>query len=384
MRERLRILVCGMIAADPGQGGATWAVLQYVLGLRGLGHDVYLLEPIAADAVRPRGLPLSASRNAAYFRDIAARFHLQDCAALIREDTKETVGLPYDAMVTAARRADVLLNISGLLTDADLLAVIPCRVYLDLDPAFNQLWHTVDGIDMRFDGHTHFMTVGLAIGTAGCDVPLCGRPWRPFLQPVVLAEWPVTPPDPHSPWTTIANWRGYGSIEYRGVFFGQKAHSFRRFIGLPRQTGEKVQVALSIHPDEMKDLDTLHANGWELVAPERVAGTPDRYREFIQRSKGELGIAKSGYADARCGWFSDRSVCYLASGRPVIAQDTGFATRLPVGIGLRAFTSADEAAEAMDAVSADYERHCRGARAIAEEYFDANRVLPSLLAAVGM
>ena len=384
MRERLRILVCGMIAADPGQGGATWAVLQYVLGLRSLGHDVYLVEPIAENAIRPSGATLSASSNAAYFRDVVARFHLEDRAVLMREDTKDTVGLPHAAIVAAAKGADVLINISGLLRDADLLAAIPCRVYLDLDPAFNQLWYAVEGIDMRFDGHTHFMTVGLAIGTPDCDVPVCGRSWRPFLQPVVLAEWPFTPPDPHSPWTTIANWRGYGSIEYRGVLFGQKAHSFRRFIGLPGRTGEQLQVALSIHHDEVKDLEALHANGWTLVDPARVARTPDLYRDFIHHSKGELGIAKSGYAEARCGWFSDRSVCYLASGRPVIAQDTGFTRSLPVGAGLFAFASMDEAAETIDMVSADYERHCRGARDIAEQYFDANRVLPSLLAAVGV
>ena len=383
MRERLRILVCGMIAADPGQGGATWAVLQYVLGLRELGHDVYLLEPIPATAIQPAGAPLSASRNAAYFRDVVARFELEDRAALVRDDTKDTVGLPHPAMVAAAKQSDVLLNISGLLTDADLLVSIPCRVYLDLDPAFNQLWHAVEGIDMRFDGHTHFMTVGLGIGTPDCDVPTCGRSWRPFLQPVVLGEWPVTPPDPHAAWTTVANWRGYGSIEYRGVLFGQKAHSFRRFIGLPGRTRERLQVALSIHHDEVKDLEALHANGWTLVDPTRASGTPDLYRDFIHRSKGEVGIAKSGYVEARCGWFSDRSVCYLASGRPVIAQDTGFATRLPVGVGVCAFTSIDEAAETLAMVSADYERHCRGARAIAEQYFDANRVLPSLLAAVG-
>jgi len=381
MEKRLRILLSGMIAGDPHQGGATWAVLQYVLGLRSLGHDVCLVEPIAPASCRPEGAPLSATVNAAYFHDVMSRFDVK--GALLRQDTHESVGLSYRDLLRASKNADVLINISGMLTDADLLAPIPTRVYLDLDPAFNQLWHEVQGIDVRFDGHTHFATVGCAIGTPECNVPACGRMWMPTLQPIVLSEWPMTTGDPGAAWRTIGNWRGYGSIEYGGVLYGQKAHSFRRFMTLPQRSRERFQPALSIHPAEVTDLDALRANGWDLVDPAAVAGTPDAYRTFIQRSKGELGIAKSGYVESKCGWFSDRSVCYLASGRPVVAENTGFDGYLPTGDGLFAFRTIEEAAGAIETASGDYERHCRAAREIAEAYFRSDVVLSALLERAG-
>jgi hypothetical protein len=382
-RPRLRIFVSGMIAGDPYQAGATWAVLQYVLGLRSLGHDVYLVEPIAPLSLRPTGARLSASVNAAYFHEVAARFGLTDRAALLRQDTRETVGMLYADVVDAAEGSDLLINISGMLTMPELFEAIPRRVYLDLDPAFNQLWHAVEGIDMRFDGHTHFVTVGGLIGTPACEVPTCGRTWLPTLQPIALPEWPITPGQPGAAWTTVGNWRGYGSIDVHGVLYGQRVHSFRRFMELPARTRARFRPALSIHPGEVKDLKALRAHAWDLVDPADAAGTPDRYRDFIQRSKGELGIAKSGYVASRCGWFSDRSVCYLASGRPVVAQDTGFGQSLPTGEGLFAFSTADEAVEAIAAASVDYDRHCRRAREIAEEYFRADRVLGALLERVG-
>lgn len=383
MRDRLRILVSGLIAGDPHQGGATWAVLQYVLGLRAMGHDVYFVEPIAPASVRPDGAALSVSANARYFYDVTTAFGLASGAALLLKDTHETVGLSYAALLDAARSCDLLINISGMLTDAQLLEVIPRRVYLDLDPAFNQLWHAIEGVDMRFERHTHFATVGLALGTPGCDIPTCGRTWLPTLQPVVLSAWPMTNGRSGGAWTTVGNWRGYGSIEHRGVLYGQKAHSLRRLVELPGRTHVQLRPALAIHPGELKDLETLRANRWDIVDPATVAATPRGYQEFIQRSRGELGIAKSGYVESRCGWFSDRSVCYLASGRPVVAQETGFSRFLPTGEGLLAFTTVDDAAEAIETVERDYSKHRRAARAIAEEHFRAERVLGSLLARVG-
>jgi hypothetical protein len=381
--ERLRIVVSGMIAADPGQGGAVWAVLQYVLGLRGLGHDVYLVEPVPAGSIAPYGAPLADSANARYFRDVAARFELTTRAALLREDTRETIGIPYDELRRAVRGCDLLINISGMLTDPALLDAIPRRVYLDLDPAFNQLWHAVEHIDMRFEGHTHFFTVGGLIGSPACDVPTCGRTWQHVLQPIVLKEWPVTTGDPGAPWTTVGNWRGYGSITQDGVLYGQKAHSFRRLLDLPARSGAHIRPALMIHRGEKNDLVALRMHRWDLVDPAEVASTPDAYREFVRRSKGELGIAKSGYVESRCGWFSDRSVCYLAAGRPVVAQDTGFVAYLPTGEGLFAFSTVDEAVAAMEAVEQDYARHCRRAREIAEECFRSEQVLGTLLDLAG-
>ncbi len=258
-----------MIAADPGQGGAAWAVLQYVLGLRGLGHDVYLVEPIPAGSIAPYGAPLVESTNARYFREVAARFNLTARAALLREDTRETIGLGYAELTRAVRGCDLLINISGMLTDPALFDAIPRRVYLDLDPAFNQLWHTVEHIDMRFEGHTHFFTVGGLIGTPACQIPTCGLTWQPVLQPIVLTEWPVTPGDPGAPWTTVGNWRGYGSITLDGVLYGQKAHSFRRLLDLPARSGAHIRPALMIHRGEKNDLAALRAAS---LGPRRSRG----------------------------------------------------------------------------------------------------------------
>jgi hypothetical protein len=299
------------------------------------------------------------------------------------QGTRETVGEPYDDLRRVARHADVVVNISGMLADADLLEPIPIRVYLDLDPAFVQLWQAVEGIDMRFGGHTHFVTVGARIGQAACAVPTCGVRWLHTLPPVVLTEWPPAETIERDAFTTVGNWRGYGSIEHEGVLYGQKAHSLRRFFDLPSRTGERFEVALAIHPDETRDLEALSQNRWDLVDPQQVAGTPGAYRQFVRGSRAELGIAKSGYVNSRCGWFSDRSACYLASGRPVLAQDTGFGDVLPAGRGLLAFESADDVLAGIQALRQDYRGHAAAARELAEAYLDSDRVLARFLDAVG-
>src|SRR3954452_23384171 len=176
-QNKLKILFSGMIAADPHQGGATWAVLQYVLGLKELGHEVVLVEPISQSSILPNNANFGESENARYFQRILNEFSLQDSAALLHAETHETIGMSYDELQAFASDADLMINISGMLTDTTLIKRIPTRVYLDLDPGFVQLWHATQGVDMRFDAHTHFATVGLAIGTESCDVPLCGREW---------------------------------------------------------------------------------------------------------------------------------------------------------------------------------------------------------------
>jgi hypothetical protein len=195
--------------------------------------------------------------------------------------------------------------------------------------------------------------------------------------------WPLADRIERDAWTTVGNWRGYGSVEHEGVFYGQKAHSLRQFISLPRLTPERFVLAMAIHSDEIPDLEALTTNGWELVDPHRLAGTPDAYRRFIQGSKGEFGIAKSGYVLSHCGWFSDRSACYLASGRPVIAQETGFSSFLPAGKGLFAFEEAPDVLSAIEEVAADYHGNARAARLIAEEHFDSDHVLGGLLERAG-
>jgi hypothetical protein len=383
MSTGLTILVSGMIAADPHQGGATWAVLQYVLGFQKLGHEVYFVEPLAVSAVRPAGAALADSINAQYLRVIATAFDLVQSSALLLAGTRQTVGLSYDRLVEVARRADVLVNISGMLTDQELTNPIPYRIYLDLDPGFTQLWHTAQGIDMRFAGHSHFVTIGTRIGQPDCPVPTCGLRWLTTLQPIVLAYWPVAQRITHDGLTTVGNWRGYGSVEYGGAFYGQKVHSLRQFMTLPNRSREKFFLAFAIHPGEVKDLAALASNGWHLLDPGQVASTPAGYQRFIQGSKAEFGIAKSGYVAARCGWFSDRSICYLASGRPVVAQETGFSQFLSTGEGLFAFETMEEILSSLEDLDRDYPRHAKAARGLVEDVFDSDKVLPRLLQAIG-
>jgi hypothetical protein len=373
------VIVSGMVAAVPGQGGAAWAVLQYVLGLRRLGHEVLFVEQLDA----PGDAPLAQSGAAAYFENLARDFGLEQSSALVVTGTRETVGLPYSELAEFATGADVVLDISGYLTDESLLGPAPVRAYLDLDPAFTQLWQD-QGIDMRFGGHTHFVTVGQAIGTPACDVPAAGVEWIPTLPPVVLEQWPRATEIRHDALTTIANWRGYGSVQHGDVHYGQKVHSLRLFMNLPQHTRERFVLALAIHPDEKKDLELLDRGGWELVSAEAEAGTPQQYQRFIQGSKGEFGISKSGYVLSRCGWFSDRSACYLASGRPVIAQETGFSRFLPTGEGLFAFSRGEDVLEAIARIEADYERQARAARRLAEQQLDSDVVLPRLLERLGV
>ena len=380
---KLTILLSGMVAGIPQQGGATWAVLQYLLGFKRLGHDVYFVEPLEETALQPGGASLDLSTNTAYFRQVMAEYGLEQNSALLLSGTRQTAGLAYSEVREIGRGADVLVNISGVLFDEALIHSIPLRIYLDLDPAFTQLWYAVQKIDMRFGGHSHFVTIGKAIGQPHCAVPTCGLKWITTLQPVVLSLWPVAERIVYDGLTTIANWRGYGSIEHEGVFYGQKAHSLRQFIDLPTLTCEKFMPAIAIHPDESKDLEALKKNGWHLLDPAQVAHTPASYQHFIQGSKAEFSITKSGYVASRCGWFSDRSTCYLASGRPVIAHETGFSEFVPTGEGLFSFETIEQVLASIDTLSSDYSHHARAARAIAEEYFDSDRVLTQLLKNVG-
>jgi hypothetical protein len=361
-------MVSGMIAATPWQGGATWAVLQYLLGLRSLGCDVTFVEQVDDTGHDDR---------AAYCARVMDDSEMSGRWCLLGADGV-TAGMGRAELLAAAKRADLLINVSGMLTDLDVLERIERRVYLDLDPGFVQMWHD-DGVDMRFDAHTHFVTLADNIGMDSSPIPTCEREWLPTLPPVMLDCWTPSNKTTHDAFTTVGHWRSYGSIHRDGVMYGQKAHSVREIVDLPRRVRERFQLALDIHAYESDDLTALHANGWELIDPQQVARTPAAYRDFVRGSTAELGVAKSGYVTGRSGWFSDRSACYLASGRPVVAQNTGFDRRLPTGAGLFAFSSVDDIEMAVEEIRRDPDRHREAARAVAEEHLGSDKVLTHLL-----
>jgi len=281
--------------------------------------------------------------------------------------------------------ADLLFNISGHLTG--WLRDLPGRsAYIDLDPGYTQFWNTAGVVHgSRLDGHDVYFTVGQNVGQSECAIPTCGLEWRPALPPSTVEEPPEALGDPGR-FTTVGSWRGsFGRIEAGGTTYGLKAHEFRRFAGLPRDVpGVIFEVALDIDPADHKDRRALEENGWRLIDPLAVAGEPAAYRHYIRNSWAEFSAAQGIYVETKSGWFSDRSVRYLASGKPVLVQDTGFGRTLPVGEGLLAFRTLDEAAAGVREIERDYDGHAKAARALAEEYFDSDRILGRMLEEVGV
>lgn len=377
------IVVGGSVAQKPGYGGHTWVFLQYLLGFRRLGYDVLLLDRLAPEMCRDRdGLPAAPERseNVRYLAAVMDRFGLGGDWCVMDTGGATLAGLPREEVLRRVRGAP-LVNVMGFVEDPAVLEAASLRVFLDIDPGVGQIWREL-GLHDAFAGHDRFVTIGERLGRPECPLPTCGLDWITTPQPVVLDLWPAAPPA-GATITSVGSWRGAnGTLEYRGETYGHRVHEFRRFLALPQMTGRAFEVALAIHAAETDDLERLGAHGWRLADPRDAAGDPDAYQAYIRRSGAELMIAKSLYARSGCGWFSDRSICYLATGRPVIAQDTGIGGLLPTGEGLLTFTTPDEAAAAVEEVFADPARHARAARAIAEEHFDSDRVLGRLLGAL--
>jgi hypothetical protein len=379
------IVVAGALALRPNRGGHTWVFLQYLLGLRRLGWDVVFVDHVdMADCTdelgRPSGFEGSCQR--AYFRRVMGGFGLDQASALLSDDGSSE-GLSREDVISLTRDSSLLVNVMGFLRDEAVLEAAPRRVFLDIDPGFPQMWRDLGLADVM-TGHDDFVTIGQNIGQPDCPIPTCGLDWLTTRQPVVLDQWPVSEGAGQRV-TSIGTWRGaYGPVEYRGRTYGQRVHEFRRFMVLPLLTGTTFELAFDIHPSERADLVSLAASGWSLSDPKAVAGDPWSYRAFIQGSRAEFMVAKGMYVGTQSGWFSDRSICYLASGKPVVAQDTGIRELLPMGEGILPFTSLEEACSAIGEIKDDYQRHGRAARKLAEEYFDSDRVLGDLLSALGV
>jgi hypothetical protein len=384
---RGHIIIAGSLAQRPRIGGHTWVLLQYVLGFRRLGWDVLFLdrlEPEMCLDASGRPCPLDRSMNLRYFQEVMERFGLGDAFALFYDRGERIVGLPRSQVLERVKNAAFLLNVNGFLTDEEILGRVPRRVFLDIDPGFGHMWQEL-GLHSLFRGHDDYVTIGENIGRPDCAIPTCGLKWVTTPQPVVLDYWPPASGAGGDSFTSIVTWRGaFGPIEYQGKTYGLRVHEFRKFAPLPRLSGRPFQLALDIHPTEVKDRALLTDNGWSLVDPNVVAGDPWVYQDYIRGSKAEFVVAKNMYVQTASGWLSDRSLCYLASGKPVLAQDTGFTRLYPTGAGLLAFTTLDEALAGVEAVSRDYDRHARAARDLAEECFASDKVLGRLLDKLGV
>lgn len=376
-----RIMVSGAIACHPLYGaGNSWAFLQYVLGLRNLGFETYYVEELnSQDCVNDEGNPADfiSSSNVRYFRRLMDRFNLTSCAALLESKGPGHVGFSLGEIEKIAADVDLLINLSGRLHVKSVLRAVRRRMYVDLDPGYTQIWQEQYGIDMNLRDHDVHITVGLNLGRPECPLPTCGINWQTTLPPVVVAEWTTTRP-PGETYSTVGDWRGFKPVEWRGKWYGQKANEFSRLLDLPQRVSVPLELCLDIHADD-PDKPDLEKHGWRLVCPRHYVSTTDGYRDYIFASRGEFTAVKQGYAAGRTGWFSDRSACYLAAGRPVLIQDTGLAAHLPTGVGLLTFNDVESATDAINQVESDYGHHASGAAAFAHEFLDSDRVLSRLL-----
>lgn len=378
------VIVAGSIAQQPFLGGLAWVFMHLLWGLERLGWEVTFVDRLEPGMyLQSSGRAAeTASFNVEYFTCLMRAFGIERYS-LLGPEGEALTGLDRCDLVRTARDAVAVIDVMGYLADQEILERAGRRVFFDIDPGFWQMW-CENGSGVRFGGHDAYVTIGENIGRAECDIPTCGIEWITTPQPIVLSEW-MPAPNPEGPFTSVVSWRGpYAPIECNGKTYGLRVHEFRKFIALPQRTEERFELALDIDPADNRDREMLSSSGWALADPLREAGDPWRYRDYIRKSKAEFMVAKNIYVDTRSGWFSDRSLCYLASGKPVLAQDTGFRDRYPTGEGLLAFSTLEEAVQGVEEITADYGRHARAARAIAEEYFDSDKVLSRLLDRLGV
>jgi hypothetical protein len=374
-----RALIGVGIASYPlHAAGNTWAFLQWVLGFREAGWDVWVVEdlPMAKciDAER-QPCALEKSANLAHWNSVLTEFGLTERATLFidGEAANKTELLAF------AADAEFLFNISGHFNHREVMAAVPHRVYVDLDPAFTQIWAETYKVDMHLDAHDIFVSIGRRLGQKDCRAPLAGRRWLPVGVPITLGHFTLSNvAEPGEVWTTFTHWYGYNAVEFQGQWYGNKSEEFDKLAELPRRTSARLEIATDLQPGD-KTADVFHNGGWSLVDA-RPLNTPwERYRDYAAQSRGEFCVAKNGYVRSQCGWFSDRSAMYLALGRPVILQDTGWPEFYPTGEGLFAFRDEAGAISALEEVARDPVRHARAARAIAEKYCSAPVVVNQFL-----
>ncbi len=378
--DRLRIIVLGYIVRGP-LGGMSWHYLQYVMGLNRLGHDVYFVEdsddyPSCYDPTR-HVTDTDSTYGLQYAQSTFERVGLARRWAYHDAHTATWHGPCAEHMPTLCKGADLLLNISGANPLRPWLMEIPVRALIDTDPVFEQIRQlTLPERRELARQHTVFLSFGEGINRQGSPVPDDGLPWQATRQPIVLDAWPVTPGPAEGKFTTVMQWDSYPVQEYGGCRYGMKSDSFKVYMDLPKKVGPVLQLALG---GSSAPRDLLRSKGWDLIDP--LATTRDilAYQDYIRSSKAEFGVAKHGYVAGRSGWFSERSAAYLASGRPVLTQETGFSDWMETGSGVIPFSTPEEALWGIDEINSNYEFHCRAAREVAEEYFDARKVLPHLL-----
>ncbi len=378
-----RVVVLGYIVRGPF-GGMCWHHLQYLLGLQALGCDVVFFEDSddnpSCYTPTPPYLSTDPTFGLAFLKRALKRVGLQNRYAYYDAHSDSWFGRSRSEALATLESADLLLDVSGIHPWRPWLAQVPMRVLIDTDPTFTQIKH-LNGHNQKdlIDRYQSFFTFGESIEPGFSTVPDDGLRWRTTRQPVHLPNWPQVPASRAQPYTTVMQWESYSAVEFMGRRFGMKRDSFQDFADLPHRVSVRLQLAIGgAHRNDDPRPD-LRSRGWSVVNPLRIARTPWSFQRYLQASRGEWTVAKHAYVQTNSGWFSERSANYLASGRPVVTQETGFSRFIPTGEGLLAFSTIDEAVAAIETIESDYERHRKAAREIAVEYFDARNVLSKLL-----
>jgi hypothetical protein len=371
--------VTGLIAQYP-LGGVTWDYFQYALGLAQLGHEVYYLEDTGQWPYNPveGGVAKDCTFNVEYLASLMSRFGLAEQWAYRFPWQSQWFGLPEAKRREVIHSADLLINVSGTLERPEEYRQVRRLAYIDSDPVFTQVKLARGQLDFRkwIDVHDVQFSFGECLSPA---IPDTGHQWRPTRQPIVLSEWHPEMPQ-REVFTTVMNWTSYKPVVFDNQSYGQKDVEFMRFRELPSLvTPTALEIAVNTGKTRRTPRQLLAHKGWRVVDPAEVCPDLDTYRRYIESSKAEWSVAKNGYVLGQPGWFSCRSACYLAAGRPVAVQDTGFSAVLPVGEGLLAFSTVEEAVAAIKEIEANYARHAKAARALAVEYFDAAKVLTWLI-----
>lgn len=407
MKSSLRIIVTGLVAQHHSLAGVTWDYIQYAIGLKNMGHDVYYFEDTGEWPYNLDGGPTgndwvadNCKKNVEHLNSVLSRYGLQDRWAYHFPTKSEWYGLSDARRKEIVRTADLLINVSGTLEKPENYRSVERMAYIDSDPGFTQvkLINGQEEFAQRVAAHDVHFSFGEKLPA---DLLPTKYHWHPTRTPIVLSEW--QPGRPHrDSYTTIMNWTSYKPLLLGDLVFGQKDLEFVKFLDLPRHIKNvplEVAVAKTQHKNWQSKIEHLWPDasqygqapqfdspyemlahfGWNVIDPAEHCGDIDTYRNYIETSKAEWSVAKGGYVAAQAGWFSCRSACYLAAGRPVVVQSTGFEGVLPTGEGIISFRNQEEAIEAIQSIENHYQRQAEAARAIAEDYFDAEKVMADFI-----
>jgi hypothetical protein len=386
LASRGRIVVLHFVGQMP-LAGIAWQAMHYVLGLERLGYEVWYVEDHGANPYDPRinSVVMECDYNVGFVRRMMESYGLGGRWAYWDAINDIYHGLSRDDVRNLYRESDALINLCGAVRLREEHMACPRRILVDTDPVYEQIKYAEADPAARayLEAHTHFFTYGENVGGPGWIVPLRGIPWQPTRPPVVMDEWPTDEEAPAS-FSTIATWENKGkNISFGGETYVWSKHvNFLRFLDVPKQSRQRFTMAM-LPPTEEIEAQVTRA-GWHLTDPRPVSASMESYAAFICGSCGEFTVAKDIYVRPNSGWFSDRSVCYLAAGRPVVTMTTGFSRFCPVGEGLFEYSDTAGAVAAIDAVNSDYRRHSRAARMVAAEYFGSDRVISALMAGAGL